>query len=155
MPWHPIDLPSLQVGAGRCGESLGVWRATRVCGLLAGAAIFLVPAAALGGAFPLLLAYQLGYGLAVTVRSVSMTTLQQRVAPAGLQGRVAGFTQAVLLVTVPVGALGGGTLAAALGSVTVLVASAAVALVSAAGLWAPVREGRTAGEGARLADQAQ
>ncbi|MER5445033.1 hypothetical protein ABT065_05260 [Streptomyces sp. NPDC002764] len=58
-------------------------------------------------------------------------------------------------MTVPVGALGGGALAAALGSVTVLVASAVVALVSDGALWAPVREGRTAGEGARLADQAQ
>lgn len=150
--------------AGRFGEGLGVWRATRVCGLLAGAAIFLVPAAALGGAFPLLLAYQLGYGLAATVWSVSMTTLQQLVAPSGLQGRVAGLTQAVLLVTVPVGALGGGMLAAALGDVPVLTASAAVALVSAATLWAPVRAERAAGEeGGRgpsdgspaLTDQAQ
>ncbi|MFG2786578.1 MFS transporter [Streptomyces sp. NPDC048419] len=138
----------------RFGERAGVWRATRICGLLAGAAMFLVPAAALGAPFPLLLAYQLGYGLAVTVWSISMTTLQQLTAPPGLQGRVAGVTQAVLLVTVPVGALGGGALAAALGSAPVLVASAAVALVSGATLWAPVREEHREKKAA-LADQAQ
>ncbi|MCD9872958.1 MFS transporter [Streptomyces guryensis] len=127
------------VVAKRFGERLGLWRTTRFCGLVAGAAGFLVPTASLGPAFPLLLAYQVSYGLAVTVWTISLTTLQQLVAPAGMQGRVAGFNQAALLATVPVGALGGGALAAALGAVPVLVAAAAVALASGATLWAPIR----------------
>lgn len=143
------------VVAGRFGESLGLWRATRVCGLVAGAAGFLIPAASAGPAFPLLLVYQLLYGLAVTVWAISLTTLQQRIAPPGLQGRVAGFNQAVLLVTVPVGALGGGALAAALGNVGVLVAAAAIALLSGATLWAPVRAERRAGQELPLPDQTQ
>ena len=129
--------------AGRLGRTMGLWRATRVCGLLAGASVFLIPAASWGTAFPLLLAYQLFYGLSGTVWAISMTTTQQLATPADMQGRVAGFTQAALLVTVPVGALGGGVLAAWLGNVPVLVASAAVALASAATMWAPsgTREG--------------
>ncbi|WP_030939726.1 hypothetical protein [Streptomyces sp. NRRL S-646] len=70
---------------------------------------------------------------------VLATSLQQLIAPAGIQGRVAGFNQAALLATVPVGALGGGALAAALGNVPVPVAAAAIALASGATLWAPVR----------------
>ncbi|MFF4500621.1 MFS transporter [Streptomyces sp. NPDC001401] len=141
--------------AKRFGESLGLWRTTRICGLVAGAAGFLMPAASAGPALPLLLAYQVSYGLAVTVWTISLTTLQQLIAPAGLQGRVAGFNQAALLVTVPVGALGGGALAAALGKVPVLVAAAAIALVSGATLWAPVRAQQRTGQELPLADQAQ
>ncbi|WP_405868540.1 MFS transporter [Streptomyces sp. NBC_00005] len=166
-----LHLPSWQLGityatfsaatvlgivvAKRFGESLGLWRATRICGLVAGAAGFLVPAASAGPAFPLLIAYQVSYGLAVTVWSISLTTLQQLIAPAGLQGRVAGFNQAVLLVTVPVGALGGGALAGALGNVPVLVASAVIALVSGATLWAPMRAEQQTGQALPLTDQAQ
>ncbi|MGW1749238.1 MFS transporter [Streptomyces sp. NPDC002092] len=128
------------VVARRFGARLGLWRTTRICGLVAGAAGYLIPAASTGPAFPLLLAYQVSYGLAVTVWTISLTTLQQLIAPSGMQGRVAGFNQAALLTTVPVGALGGGALAAALGNVPVLLAAATIALASGATLWAPVRE---------------
>ncbi len=74
-----------------------------------------------------------------------MTTTQQLVTPKDMQGRVAGFVQAALLVTVPVGALGGGAPAAWLGTVPVLLLSAAVSLLSAAGLWWPTAAG-TSGE---------
>ncbi|MFE0511147.1 MFS transporter [Streptomyces sp. NPDC058964] len=123
--------------AGRLAGATGLWSATRICALPAGGAVFLVPAASLGPAFPLLLAYQLCYGLAVTVWAISMTTLQQLATPAAMQGRVAGFVQAALLGTVPVGALAGGALAAELGNVPVLLGSAAVALLAATALWAP------------------
>ncbi|MEV1020182.1 MFS transporter [Streptomyces sp. NPDC050264] len=125
--------------AGRFARTTGLWRATQMRGLVAGAAVFLIPAASLGPGFALLLAYQVTYGLSGTVWMISMTTTQQRVTPSDLQGRVAGLVQSVLLTTVPVGALGGGALAAWLGNVPVLLGSAAVALVSAATLWAPVR----------------
>ncbi|MFJ9035317.1 MFS transporter [Streptomyces sp. NPDC102406] len=125
--------------AGRFARTTGLWRATQVCGLVAGAAVFLIPAASLGPALALLLAYQVTYGLSGTVWMISMTTTQQQVAPDDMQGRVAGLVQAVLLATVPVGALVGGALAAWLGNVPVLLGSATVALVSAATLWAPMR----------------
>ncbi|GAA2291347.1 MFS transporter [Streptomyces kunmingensis] len=125
--------------AGRFARTTGLWRATQACGLVAGAAVFLIPAASLGPAFALLLAYQVTYGLSGTIWMISMTTTQQQVTPDGLQGRVAGLVQSVLLLTVPVGAFAGGALAAWLGNVPVLLGSAAVALVSAATLWAPVR----------------
>nr|WP_203643697.1 MFS transporter [Streptomyces sp. SID14478] len=125
--------------AGRFARTTGLWRATQVCGLVAGAAVFLIPAAALGAGFVLLLAYQVTYGLSGTVWMISMTTTQQQVTSKDMQGRVAGLVQSVLLATVPAGALGGGVLAAWLGNVPVLLGSAAVALVSAATLWAPVR----------------
>ncbi|WP_428954199.1 MFS transporter [Streptomyces sp. cg35] len=125
--------------AGRFARRAGLWRATQVCGLVAGAAVFLIPSASLGAGIVLLLAYQVTYGLSGTVWMISMTTTQQQVTPADMRGRVAGLVQAVLLATVPVGALAGGALAAWFGNVPVLLGSAAVALVSAATLWAPVR----------------
>ncbi|WP_418959693.1 MFS transporter [Streptomyces tritici] len=125
--------------AGRFARSAGLYRATRVCALVAALAIFLVPAASLGLAFPALLAYQLVFGAAATVWAISMTTTQQLIAPPGLQGRVAGFAQAALLATVPVGALAGGALAARLGSVPVLTAAAATAVLAALAFWLPLR----------------
>jgi hypothetical protein len=113
--------------------------------------VFLIPAASLGLSFPVLLAYQVCYGLSGTVWMISMTTTQQPVTPEGMQGRVAGFVQAALLTTVPVGALAGGGLAVWLGNVPVLVGSAAVALLSAATLWAPARAGVT-GAGRRASE---
>ncbi|MFC4612559.1 MFS transporter [Streptomyces maoxianensis] len=136
--------------AGRFARTTGLWRATQIFGLAAGAAVFLIPAASLGLAFPVLLAYQVCYGLSGTVWMISMTTTQQLVTPDGMQGRVAGLVQAVLLTTVPVGALAGGALAAWLGSVPILMGSAAVTLLSAATLWAPTGTGITVAE--RAAD---
>lgn len=129
--------------AGRFARSVGLWRATQIFGLAAGAAVFLVPAASLGccTGFPVLIAYQVCYGISGTVWMISMTTTQQLVTPDGMQGRVAGLVQAVLLTTVPVGALAGGALADGLGSVPVLIGSAAVTLLSAAALWMPTGTG--------------
>ncbi|MFE3945453.1 hypothetical protein ACFXPV_26885 [Streptomyces sp. NPDC059118] len=53
------------------------------------------------------------------------------------QGRAARVPQAALIGTVPVGALGGGALAARLGNVPVLTGAATVALLAAACLWLP------------------
>lgn len=68
-----------------------------------------------------------------------MTTTQQLIAPPHLQGRVAGFAQAALLTTVPVGALSAGALAAWLGNVPVLTGAATAALLAAACFWLPHR----------------
>ncbi|WOX21451.1 MFS transporter [Streptomyces solicathayae] len=125
--------------AGRFATSIGLYRATRICALVAALSIFLVPAASLGLAFPALLAYQLVFGGMATVWAISMTTTQQLIAPPRLQGRVAGFAQAALLATVPVGALSGGALAAWAGSAPVLTGAAATALLAAASFWLPHR----------------
>jgi MFS family permease len=125
--------------AGRFARTVGLWRATQLCAVLAGAAVFLIPTAALGLAFPVLLAYQFTFGLTATVWAISMTTTQQLVTPDRLQGRVAGFVQAALISTVPIGALAGGALAAWLGNVPVLTGCATVALLAAATLWLPTR----------------
>ncbi|HEY9373520.1 MFS transporter [Streptomyces sp.] len=130
--------------AGRFATTIGLYRATRICALAAAFSIFLVPAASLGLAFPALLAYQLVFGSAATVWAISMTTTQQLIAPPGLQGRVAGFAQAALLTTVPVGALSGGALAAWLGNVPVLTGAAATTVLAAGSFWLPRRRsGRT------------
>ncbi|MET8240858.1 MFS transporter [Streptomyces sp. NPDC005245] len=159
---HDLTLPAWQLGttyaaysaatlagallAGRFARTSGLWRATQIFGLAAGAAVFLTPAASLGLAFPVLFAYQVCYGLSGTVWMISMTTTQQLVTPDGMQGRVAGLVQAVLLTTVPVGALAGGALAAWLGNVPMLMGAAAVTLLSAATLWAPTGAGVTVPE---------
>ncbi|WP_314248502.1 MFS transporter [Streptomyces kutzneri] len=127
--------------AGRFATSVELYRATRICAVVAALAIFLVPAASLGFAFPALLAYQLVFGIAATVWAISMTTTQQLIAPHHLQGRVAGFAQAALLTTVPVGALSAGALAAWLGNVPVLTGAAAAALLAASCFWLPQRTG--------------
>ncbi|MGW2087195.1 MFS transporter [Streptomyces sp. NPDC001880] len=123
--------------AGRFAATIGLARATRICAVVAALAIFLIPGASLGPGFPALLAYQFLFGLAATVWAISMTTTQQLITPPELQGRVAGVLQAALIGTVPIGALGGGALAAWLGNVPVLTGGAAVALVAAACLWWP------------------
>lgn len=123
--------------AGRFAATIGLAGATRICAVVAALAIFLIPGASLGPGFPALLAYQFVFGLAATVWAISMTTTQQLITPAELQGRVAGVLQAALIGTVPIGALGGGALAAWLGSVPVLTGGATVALLAAACLWLP------------------
>ncbi|MDK0523483.1 MFS transporter [Streptomyces sp. ML-6] len=122
--------------ARRFATTTGLAAATRICAVVAALAIFLIPAASLLPAFPTLLGYQFVFGLAATVWAISMTTTQQLITPPELQGRVAGVVQAALTVTVPVGALGGGALAAWLGNVPVLTGGATVALLAAARLWA-------------------
>ncbi|MGW1409917.1 MFS transporter [Streptomyces sp. NPDC002403] len=123
--------------AGRFAATIGLASATRICAVVAALAIFLIPGASLGPGFPALLAYQFLFGLAATVWAISMTTTQQLITPPELQGRVAGVLQAALIGTVPVGALGGGALAAWLGNVPVLTGGATVALMAAACLWWP------------------
>ncbi|MGW6572474.1 MFS transporter [Streptomyces sp. NPDC054945] len=127
--------------AGRFATSVELYRATRICAVVAALAIFFVPAASLGLAFPALLTYQLIFGMAATVWAISMTTTQQLIAPRHLQGRVAGFAQAALLTTVPVGALSAGALAAWLGNVPVLTGAATAALLAACCFWLPHRAG--------------
>jgi hypothetical protein len=76
--------------AGRFAETIGLGRATRICAVVAALAIFLIPAASLGPAFPALFTYGVLFGRSATVWAISMTTTQQLVTPPHLQGRGAG-----------------------------------------------------------------
>ncbi|MDN0200265.1 MFS transporter [Streptomyces sp. S.PNR 29] len=118
-------------------RALGMARTIQVCALGAGAALFLIPAASLGPAFPVLVLYELLFGLLATVWSIAMTTGRQLITPAHLLGRVNSFLQAVLTATLPLGAFAGGWLASRVGIVPVLIGAAAVALAGASSLWFP------------------
>ncbi|MFG2530374.1 MFS transporter [Streptomyces sp. NPDC048516] len=148
-----LGLPSWQLGtvyatftvatsagvllATQVARTIGLGRATQYCALGAAAALFLIPAASLGCAFPVLIAYELAFGSMATVWSIAMTTGRQLVTPAHLRGRVNAFLQAVLTGTMPIGALVGGGLAARFGIVPVLVGVAVVALMASPSLWFP------------------
>lgn len=116
---------------------LGMGRSTQLCAVGAGAALFLIPAASLGFAFPVLLLYELLFGLLATVWLIAMVTGRQLVTPTRLLGRVNAFLQAALTAPLPIGAFAGGALAAEVGIVPVLTGAAAVALAGAASLWFP------------------
>ncbi|MGW8849501.1 MFS transporter [Streptomyces xiamenensis] len=118
-------------------KALGLGRTTQWCAAGAAGALFLIPAASLGLAFPILLLYEVLFGLLATVWIIAMTTARQLVTPTHLLGRVNAFLQAVLTSTLPIGALVGGALAAWAGIVPVLIGAAAVALSGAVSLWFP------------------
>ncbi|MFD0411412.1 MFS transporter [Kitasatospora sp. NPDC127116] len=134
---YAVGMGSGVLAATSVTRSLGMARAIRLCAVGAGAALFLIPAASLGLPFPVLVLYQLLFGLLATVWSIAMTTGRQLVTPAHLLGRVNAFLQAVLTATLPVGAFVGGWLASRVGIVPVLVGAAAVALAGASSLWFP------------------
>ncbi|WP_236711209.1 MFS transporter [Streptomyces sp. 150FB] len=116
---------------------LGMSRVIQVCALGAGASLFFIPAASLGLAFPVLVLYELLFGLLATVWTVAMTTGRQLITPAHLLGRVNALLQAVLTATLPVGAFAGGWLASRVGIVPVLIGAAILALAGASSLWFP------------------
>ncbi|WP_308404816.1 MFS transporter [Streptomyces sp. XM4011] len=118
-------------------KALGLGRTTQWCAAGAAGALFLIPAASLGLAFPVLLFYEILFGLLATVWIIAMTTARQLVTPTHLLGRVNAFLQAVLTSTLPVGALVGGALAVWTGIVPVLIGAAVVASAGAASLWFP------------------
>ncbi|WKX73913.1 MFS transporter [Streptomyces sp. XD-27] len=148
-----LELPAWQLGvvyatfslatsmgvllAGRVAKTIGLGRATQYCAVGAATALFLIPAASMGLAFPVLLVYELAFGVLATVWTIAMTTGRQLVTPAHLQGRVNAFLQAALTGTLPIGALVGGALASRVGMVPVLVTAATVALLAATSLWSP------------------
>ncbi|MEY9925766.1 MFS family permease [Catenulispora sp. GP43] len=133
------------VTAKRVAEGFGLAEAVRYCAVGAAAALFLMPAAALGMPFETLIVYQLAFGLLATVWAIAMTTARQLAAPPHLQGRVAAFQQAAVTGAIPAGALLGGFAAGRVGIVPVQVAGAAVALAGAGTLWLPRRGEQRAG----------
>jgi MFS family permease len=107
---------------------IGLTRVIPVFGPLAAAALFLIPAASLGFALPVLITYQLVFGFCATVWAVSSVTLQQLLSPPEQLGRVLGLSRSMGQLVMPVGALLGGTLAGAVGTVAALTVFASIAL---------------------------
>ncbi|MFH8383181.1 MFS transporter [Kitasatospora sp. NPDC018058] len=107
---------------------VGLTRVIPVFGPLAAAALFLIPAASLGFALPVLITYQLVFGFCATVWAVSSVTLQQLLSPPEQLGRVLGLSRSMGQLVIPVGALLGGTLAGVVGTVGALTVFAAIAL---------------------------
>ncbi|MFE5582261.1 MFS transporter [Kitasatospora sp. NPDC056531] len=107
---------------------VGLTRVIPVFGPLAAAALFLIPAASLGFALPVLIAYQLVFGFCATVWAVSSVTLQQLLSPPDQLGRVLGLSRSMGQLVIPVGALLGGALAGAVGTAGALTVFASIAL---------------------------
>ncbi|MET8622908.1 MFS transporter [Kitasatospora sp. NPDC004669] len=107
---------------------VGLTRVIPVFGPLAAAALFLIPAASLGYALPVLITYQLVFGFCATVWAVSSVTLQQLLSPPDRLGRVLGLSRSMGQLVIPVGALLGGTLAGVVGTTGALTVFAAIAL---------------------------
>ncbi|MGW3044272.1 MFS transporter [Kitasatospora sp. NPDC001159] len=107
---------------------VGPTRVIPVFGPLAAAALFLIPAASLGFALPVLITYQLVFGFCATVWAVSSVTLQQLLSPPDQLGRVLGLSRSMGQLVMPVGALLGGTLAGVVGTTGALTVFAAIAL---------------------------
>ncbi|MFG2846525.1 MFS transporter [Kitasatospora sp. NPDC048296] len=107
---------------------VGLTRVIPVFGPLAAAALFLIPAASLGFALPVLVTYQLVFGFCATVWAVSSVTLQQLLSPPEQLGRVLGLSRSMGQLVIPVGALLGGALAGAVGTAGALTVFASIAL---------------------------
>ncbi|MEZ0107084.1 MFS family permease [Catenulispora sp. EB89] len=121
----------------RVAKGFGLAESVKYCAVGAAAALFLMPAAALGLPFETLIAYQFAFGLLATVWAIAMTTARQLAAPPEMQGRVAAFQQAAVFGAIPAGALLGGFAAGRVGVAPVQVAGAVVALAGAGTLWLP------------------
>ncbi len=79
---------------------------------------------------PVLMAAQLCLGLSLTVYSVNQISLRQAITPDELLGRVNASRRVLVFGAIPVGALIGGALGAALGLRATLVGSAGIAFVA-------------------------
>lgn len=118
--------------AGRVIGRLGHARVVPVFAPAAGAALLLIPAASVAPPVPTLIVYEAVFGYCATVWLVASVSLQQRIVPAHLLGRVLALSRTLAVVAVPVGALAAGAVAQLWGIVPALVGSAVVAFLGAA-----------------------
>ncbi|WP_212822220.1 MFS transporter [Polymorphospora rubra] len=119
------------VAVGTAGRVIRRLRMTRVVPFfapLAGAALFLIPAAAIAPPFAALVAYEAVFGYCATVWFIATATLQQSLVPTHQLGRVIAMSRTISALAIPVGALLGGALAQWWGMVPTLLAFAAAAL---------------------------
>jgi MFS family permease len=122
-------------GSAWASRKLGTGLACAVCASVAAAALFLIPAAALGRPFEVLLAYQFLFGAAATAWATILLSLRQRRTDPAVLGRVSALVNAVTVATVPVGAVIGTVLAELFGLTTAMLVLAAVAAATPSFYW--------------------
>lgn len=155
--YRTLDLPAGVVGlvftigavgaiVGAAGTSwllrrIGVGRTLLLTGL-EGVAWLLAPLSLLGGAPVWVMGLMFVSSLWLPVWNATVTTLRQRITPAGMLGRVQATARTINLSTIPVGALLGGLIADAfapmgerLGYVLALTLCSAIAALSLTQLW--------------------
>jgi predicted MFS family arabinose efflux permease len=117
--------------ATRVARRIGLERIVPVFAPIAGASLFLIPAASLLPPLAALAAYGLVFGYCTTVWTIGSASLQQILVPPGQIGRVAALSSSIGLVVIPVGAATGGVLANAWGIEPTLLLAAATTLSGA------------------------
>lgn len=114
------------VAASRIIGRLGITATVRLGSAVAGLSLLLIPAASLFASFLILVVYQCTFGFCSTLWSISSVGYrQQRYAPSIL-GKVTAVNRSVVSIVIPVGALGGGLLAAQAGVVFTCTVAAAI-----------------------------
>ncbi|MDG4830064.1 MFS transporter [Solwaraspora sp. WMMD1047] len=113
--------------AGRVIGRLGPARVVPVFAPVAGAALLLIPVASVAPPVPTLILYEAVFGYCATVWLVAAVSLQQRIVPAHLLGRVLALSRTLGVLAIPVGALAAGVVAQVRGVVPALVGFAMVA----------------------------
>ncbi|GIJ27303.1 MFS transporter [Micromonospora qiuiae] len=113
-------------------RTIGMARVVPVFAPLAGAALFLIPAAAVAPPFVTLVVYEAIFSFCATVWFIATTTLQQSLVPIHQLGRVIALGRAATTLAIPVGALLGGALAQWWGLVPTLILFATAALLGGA-----------------------
>lgn len=117
---------------------LGLDRASVVFAPVAAAALALIPVAALGVsprpavALPILVTYQVVFGYCATVWTIAAISLQQRLVPIHLVGRVVAISRTASVLAIPIGAAGGGLAAQWVGPRPTLVGFAVLAIAGTA-----------------------
>ncbi|MEV6717847.1 MFS transporter [Lentzea sp. NPDC051208] len=122
-------------GSAWASRRLGTGLACAVCASVAAAALFLIPAAALGRPFEVLLAYQFLFGAAATAWATILLSLRQRRTEPAMLGRVSALINAVTVATVPFGAVAGTVLAETAGLTPAMLVLAVVAAATPAFYW--------------------
>ncbi|WBB56663.1 MFS transporter [Verrucosispora sp. WMMD573] len=115
--------------AGRVIRTLGMARVVPMFAPLAGAALFLIPAAVVAPPFLTLVVYEALFSFCATIWFIATTTLQQSLVPAHQLGRVIALGRAATTLAIPVGALLGGALAQWWGLTPTLILFATAALL--------------------------
>ncbi|WBB97206.1 MULTISPECIES: MFS transporter [unclassified Solwaraspora] len=115
--------------ARRVIARLGHPRVVPVFAPLAGAALMLIPLAAVTPSVLTLIVYETIFGYCATVWLIASVSLQQSVVPGPLLGRVLALSRALAVLAVPIGSLLAGVAAQLWGVLPTLICFAAVAFL--------------------------
>ncbi|WP_439655997.1 MFS transporter [Lentzea sp. HUAS TT2] len=124
-------------GSAWLTRRLNAGLACALCASVAAGALFLIPAAALGRPFELLIVYQFVFGAAATAWATILLSLRQRRTVPAMLGRVSALMNAVTVATVPVGAVIGTVLAGIMGLTSAMLVLAVLAAATPMFYWSP------------------